>query len=197
VFDGYSLSIVPRDARITPAIKPFEFLVSRRSFMTSVAEDAVSKAFLEKAQSLFEEYLGKIETCVGKLTDEQVWWRSNPESNSIGNLLLHLSGNARQWIICGLGNERDERQRQTEFDARDAMPREQLLRTIRSTVSEVATVLSGFDPARLLDQHHIQNYDTTALDAIFHVTEHFSMHTGQIILITKQLTAQDLRFYNL
>jgi uncharacterized damage-inducible protein DinB len=165
--------------------------------MTPVDEDAVSRAFLEKAQSLIEEYLGKIETCVVKLTDEQVWWRSNPESNSIGNLLLHLSGNARQWIICGLGTERDERQRQTEFDARDVMPRQQLLETMRATVSEVGSVLSSFDPKRLLHQHHIQNDDTTALDAIFHVTEHFSMHTGQIILITKQLTAQDLRFYDL
>jgi uncharacterized damage-inducible protein DinB len=165
--------------------------------MTSVGESAVSATFLEKARSLIDEYLGKIETCVASLTDEQVWWRPNPESNSIGNLLLHLSGNAHQWIVCGLGNELDKRQRQTEFDARDAMSREQLLETIRTTVREVRAVLDSFDRTRLLEQHHIQNYDTTALDAIFHVTEHFSMHTGQIILITKQLTAQNLRFYDL
>ena len=165
--------------------------------MTSVGESAVSAAFLEKARSLFEEYLGKIETCVASLTDDQVWWRPNSESNSIGNLLLHLSGNARQWIVCGLGTELDKRQRQAEFDARDAMSREELLETIRTTVGEVRAVLDSFDPTRVLEQHHIQNYDTTALDAIFHVTEHFSMHTGQIILITKQLTAQDLRFYDL
>ena len=83
--------------------------------MTSVGESAVSAAFLEKARSLFEEYLGKIEACIASLTDEQAWWRLNPESNSIGNLLLHLSGNARQWIVCGLGTELDKRQRQAEF----------------------------------------------------------------------------------
>ena len=165
--------------------------------MTITAEDGVSKAFLEKARRLFEEYLGKIETCVAKLTDEQVWWRPNSESNSIGNLLLHLSGNARQWIICGLGNQIDKRQRQTEFDARDMVPRDELLEIVRMTVSEFTSVIDSFDSSRLLDRYSIQGYDTTALDAIFHVTEHFSMHTGQIILITKQLTAQDLHFYDL
>jgi len=165
--------------------------------MTTIAHDGVSKAFMEKARALFEEYLVKLETCVAKLTDEQVWWRPNPESNSIGNLLLHLSGNARQWIICGLGDQIDERQRQTEFDARDVLTRDELLKTVRTTVNEVRSVIDSFDSSRLLDQYCIQGYDTTALDAIFHVTEHFSMHTGQIILITKQLTAQDLRFYDL
>src|SRR6185503_21315679 len=101
--------------------------------------------------------------------------------------LLHLCGNARQWIVCGLGNEPDERERQTEFDARDAAPRDELLRTLRTTMAEVDRVLGSFDLANLLAEYRIQDFDTTALDAIFHVTEHFSMHTGQIILITKQL----------
>lgn len=164
--------------------------------MTELHDD-VRRAFIEKARTLIDEYLGKIETCVAGLTDEQIWWRPNPESNSIGNLLLHLSGNARQWLVCGLGGETDARERQAEFDARDVMPRDELLETIRTTVREIGVVLGSFDSSRLLDQYHIQNYDTSALDAIFHVTEHFSMHTGQIILITKQLTAQDLHFYNL
>jgi len=158
----------------------------------------VSRAFIDKARQLIaEEYLPKIESCVQKLTDEQIWWRPNPESNSIGNLLLHLAGNARQWIVCGLGNEPDERKRQTEFDARDSAPRDELLRTLRTTMAEVDRVLSSFDLSKLLTAYRIQGFDTTALDAIFHVTEHFSMHTGQIILITKQLAAEDLRFYDL
>ena len=161
-------------------------------------EVGVSRAFIEKARELItREYLPKIGSCVEKLTDEQVWWRPNSESNSIGNLLLHLSGNARQWIICGLGTEPDARKRQSEFDARDAIPRDQLLHKLTATIAEVDGVLASFDVARLLDEYRIQGTTTTALDAIFHVTEHFSMHTGQIILITKQLTEQDLHFYDL
>ena len=163
--------------------------------MTITAEDGVSKAFIEKAQTFLEEYLGKIETCVAKLTDEQVWWRPNSESNSIGNLLLHLSGNARQWIICGVGSEPDHRNRDAEFERRDPIPRAELLALLRSTLSEIQTTLETLDPETLLERRPIQGHDLDILEAIFHVTEHFSMHTGQIIMLTKMLTSSDLRFY--
>src|SRR6267142_6796850 len=161
------------------------------------SEANVSPAFIQEARDLInDEYLPKIERCVEKLTDEQVWWRPNPESNSIGNLLLHLAGNARQWIVCGLGGEADERQRQTEFDAREGISRDELLQKLRTTLAEVSEVLVQFDPARLLDEYPIQGTKATALAAIFHVTEHFSMHTGQIILLTKMLAQVDLVFYD-
>lgn len=161
------------------------------------SETGVSAAFIQNARELLrEEYLPKIERCVEKLTDEQVWWRPNPESNSIGNLLLHTSGNARQWIVCGLGGATDKRQRQTEFDERNIIPRDELLRILRTTVADVDEVLARFDPARLLDSYPIQGTEATALAAIFHVTEHISMHTGQIILLTKMLTKTDLVFYD-
>jgi uncharacterized damage-inducible protein DinB len=160
------------------------------------AEQDASRAFIQKARELLkEEYLPKIERCVEKLTDEQVWWRPNAESNSVGNLLLHISGNARQWIVCGLGGAIDKRQRQTEFDERKIIPRDELLRILRTTIADVDDVLVRFDPAQLLDSYPIQGTEATALAAIFHVTEHFSMHTGQIIQLTKMLTAKDLHFY--
>ena len=162
------------------------------------SEDGVSRAFIENARHLIkEEYLSKIERCLEKLTDEQVWWRANPESNSIGNLLLHVAGNMRQWIVCGLGDAPDERQRQTEFDERRVVPRQELIHKLRLTIGEADAVLAGLDPARLLDEYTIQDTRSTGLAAIFHVTEHLSMHTGQIILLTKLLTATDLRFYDL
>ena len=161
------------------------------------SEATVSPAFIQEARRLLvEEYLPKIERCIEKLSDEQIWWRPNPESNSIGNLLLHLSGNARQWIVCGLGGALDERQRQAEFDERDGIPRDELLRKLRITVADVNDVLARFDPARLLEEFPIQGTTATALAAIFHVTEHFSMHTGQIILLTKMLANVDLVFYD-
>lgn len=157
----------------------------------------VSRAFIQNARELInEEYLPKITRCVEKLTDEQVWWRPNQESNSIGNLLLHISGNARQWIVCGLGDETDKRERQAEFDERSIIPRDDLLARLEATVADVDNVLAHFDPARLLDSYSIQGSETTALAAIFHVTEHISMHTGQIILLTKMLANVDLVFYD-
>src|SRR5712692_3930998 len=97
-----------------------------------------AQAFIRRSRLLLtEDYLPKIERCLAQLTDEQVWWRANPESNSIGNLLLHLCGNARQWIVSGLGSETDRRVRQREFDERTTISRSELLSRLRETLGEV------------------------------------------------------------
>jgi uncharacterized damage-inducible protein DinB len=163
----------------------------------TLKENEVPLAFVKYARQLLQrEYLPKLESCINTLTDEQVWWRPNQESNSIGNLCLHLVGNARQWIVSGLGGELDARVRQQEFDERRTIPRSELLSSLRETIAAVDGVLSRFKLERCLEQFEIQGSKVTALEAIFHVTEHFSMHTGQIILLTKMLSQRDLGFYD-
>jgi uncharacterized damage-inducible protein DinB len=133
------------------------------------------------------------------LTDEQIWWRANEESNSIGNLVLHLCGNARQWIVCGVGGASDARDRDAEFAQRAVIGRDELRDLLRSTLTDVEATLRQLksqDPSVLLEQRTIQGSPVDTLEAIFHVTEHFSMHTGQIIMLTKMMTASDLRFYD-
>jgi uncharacterized damage-inducible protein DinB len=146
---------------------------------------------------LSEDFLPKIERCLESLNDDQIWWRPNTESNSIGNLLLHLSGNVRQWIVSGLGGAGDARDRDSEFAQREVIGRDELVSRLRQTVHEADAVLETLDPDRLLDHFRIQGFDTSALEAILHVVEHFSMHAGQIFLLTKQLTARDMHFYDL
>ncbi|MCA1577277.1 MAG: DUF1572 domain-containing protein [Acidobacteria bacterium] len=145
---------------------------------------------------MLEEYLPKIERCLERLTDEQIWWRANEESNSIGNLVLHLCGNARQWIVSGVGGESDPRERDAEFAQREVIARDELVALLRSTLADVGRVLKGLDTATLLERRTIQGSDVDVLEAIFHVTEHFSMHAGQILLLTKLLTREGLRFYD-
>jgi len=157
----------------------------------------VESVFIDCAiDFLTAEYLPKIERCLEQLNDEQIWWRSNEESNSIGNLVLHLCGNARQWIVGGLGSEPDTRTRDAEFAQREPVARAELLRLLRSTLADVEFVLRNVPPSMLLQKRTIQGSEVDVLRAIFHVTEHFSMHTGQIIMLTKILTASDLRFYD-
>jgi uncharacterized damage-inducible protein DinB len=156
-----------------------------------------AQEFITKARSyLSEDFLPKIERCLEQLNDDEVWWRANPESNSIGNLLLHLAGNVKQWIVSGVGGAADARVRQLEFDQRDVVPRAELLGRLRQTLSEADEALAGLDPARVLEPRRIQGSDVTVLEAVFHVVEHFSMHTGQIILQTKLLKGADLNFYD-
>jgi uncharacterized damage-inducible protein DinB len=154
-------------------------------------------ALLKESRSLLVgDYLPKIERSVTLLTDEQIWWRPNPASNSIGNLLLHLSGNVRQWIVVGLGGALDSRDRDAEFAQREVVPRDELLTRLRDTLREADQTLANFDPERLLDQFRIQGTETSALAAVMHVVEHFSMHTGQIIMLAKVFTERDLGFYD-
>lgn len=158
----------------------------------------IGQAFIAQSQyHLAKDFLPKIERSIALLSDEQIWWRANEQSNSIGNLLLHLSGNVRQWIVCGLGGATDSRDRDSEFAQRDAIPRAELFDKLKRTVDEAVEVLGRLDPDALLAKHRIQGLDVSALEAILHVVEHFSMHAGQIVLLTKQLTARDMHFYDL
>jgi uncharacterized damage-inducible protein DinB len=157
----------------------------------------LAQAFIAQSRSLLSSAnLPRIERCLERLSDDDVWWRPNEESNSIGNLMLHLSGNVRQWIVSGLGGVTDARVRQEEFDARQTSTRAELLGRLKETLAEADAVLASFDASKLLDHHSIQGDEVTALEAIYHVVEHFSMHTGQIILLAKALKAEDLRFYD-
>jgi uncharacterized damage-inducible protein DinB len=152
---------------------------------------------VERATSfLLDDYQPRIERCLEQLTDEQVWWRANENSNSIGNLVLHLCGNARQWIVCGVGGSSDSRRRDEEFAQREVIGRDELVQLLDQTLKEVGKTLSAFDPNLLLQRRTIQGKEVDLLEAIFHVTEHFSMHTGQIIQLTKLLTSRDLHFYD-
>ncbi len=165
--------------------------------MTEKQMSSVGASFLKESRSLLlGDYLPKIERCVDLLTDEQIWWRANPASNSIGNLLLHLSGNVRQWILVGLGGAPDTRDRDAEFAQRDMIPRDDLLARLRDTLREADQTLARFDEARLLERFTIQGLEVSALLAILHVVEHFSMHTGQIILLAKMFKEIDLEFYD-
>jgi len=156
----------------------------------------IGQTFIARSRyHLSEDFLPKIERCLNLLTDEQIWWRPNSESNSIGNLLLHLSGNARQWIVCGVGGAADARDRDAEFAQRKTIPREELRSILKQTLREVDGTLAQFDPDNLTETRTIQGLDVSVLEAILHVVEHFSMHTGQIILMTKMLTQEDLAFY--
>jgi len=156
----------------------------------------ITQEFLAKSRSLLlSDYLPKIERCLEHLTDEDVWWRPNDASNSIGNLLLHLRGNVTQWIIGGVRGQARERRRQQEFDERTRIPAGELLAQLRSAVEEAAEVIRGLDADALISRRQIQDYDVTVLDAIYHVVEHFGMHTGQIILLTKARTGEDLKLW--
>jgi uncharacterized damage-inducible protein DinB len=155
------------------------------------AEEIFVKFSAEKLDQLH----GRIQDCLTRLTPDQIWTRNSENENAVGNLVLHLSGNVRQWIGSGVAGLPDHRQRDAEFDARGGQTSEELARLLKTKITEAVEVIRAVPSARLTERITPQGYNVTVLEAIAHVIEHFSMHTGQIILLTKLLTGSDLAYY--
>lgn len=155
-----------------------------------------AQQFIDQSRAyLCAEYLPRIRACVQRLEADDVWWRPHAATNSIGHLLLHLAGNVRQWIASGVGGAQDVRKRGEEFEPDEMPSPAELLEGLERAVVEADDVLSRLDPATLGRVCQIQGRDVTALQAIYHAVEHFSMHTGQIIYLTKMRTGADLGFF--
>ena len=157
----------------------------------------LTQLFLTEARfHLMQQYLPWLRACLEKLSEDDMWWRPNAQSNSAGNLILHLCGNIRQWVIHGVGGAEDLRQRKAEFAEQGPIPKAELLVQLEATLAEVDAVLQRVTAEALAQPRQIQGFDQTVLSAIFHVVEHFSYHTGQIIYLTKMRTGEDLKFWN-
>jgi hypothetical protein len=163
--------------------------------MTTPATE-VTSLFLEfSRRKLLEHYWTRLRACVEPLTEEQVWWRPNPASNSIGNLVLHLNGNVRQWLVASFNRQDDPRDRPAEFAAEGGLTASQLLERLGATMGEAAEVLDRLTEADLVAPYEIQGYHVTGLEAVYQVVEHFGLHYGQIAYIVKSLHGRDLGFY--
>jgi hypothetical protein len=162
--------------------------------MTGTEAD-VTTLFLDfSRRKLLEQYWPRLRGCVESLRDEQVWWRPNEASNSIGNLMLHLNGNVGQWLVGSFNKLGDKRNRPAEFDAEELLPAAALVEKLGATMEQAAKVLARLTSEDLVAEYDIQGYHVTGLYAVYQVVEHFGMHYGQILYITKNLCGNDLGF---
>lgn len=153
--------------------------------------------FLERSRYyLAEEYPLKIAAALRSMPSEKLWWRPHAQANSAGNIVLHLCGNVRQWIVAGVGGAPDVRDRDAEFTAVDGWSREALVAELYASCAAARDVLTMLTPESLGDTRRIQGRDTSVFSAIYHVVEHFSGHTGQVILLAKSFTPGAVQFYD-
>jgi uncharacterized damage-inducible protein DinB len=157
--------------------------------------EGLSAAFVAEARKEFQYNFKKILHCLDQLKDEDLWWRPHESANSVQNILLHLCGNLRQWIVHGLGGAPDIRNRPQEFADRRAIPRTELIEQFEKTFQEVDAVLAGLRPGRLLEPRRIQGFDETVLSAILGTVTHFVGHTHQIVYISRLRLGDAYRFY--
>lgn len=155
----------------------------------------VHHAFITAAVARLRQQESRIHDCLSRLTEDQIWSRGNENSNSIGNLVLHLVGNLGQWVVSGLGGQPDNRDRDSEFATRAGLSPLDLSARLRSRMDEVVQIIAAVPASRLLETVTPQGYTLPVMELITHITEHFYHHGGQIILLTKLYLDVDLAYY--
>ena len=154
----------------------------------------IGTLFLSKSRRyLTDSYLAKLERALAAVSDQDIWWRPNEMSNSIGNLLLHLTGSIRFWVVSIAGGAPSDRVRAEEFAAVATGSGQELMDGLRDAVREADEVLARLTVERLLETRQADDGSITVLEAVYHGVEHFSMHTGQILQLVKLRAGVDLR----
>ena len=153
------------------------------------------KEFLEQSAYRIGLNYPRIKTCIDMLSDTELWLRPNSSSNSIGNLVLHLCGNMTQYIVSALGNNDDNRNRDSEFSANDGFTAAELLEKMKEVNDRCIKIISALDDKQLTADYEVQGYTMSGIAIVIHVTEHYSYHTGQIVFLTKSLKDTDTGFY--
>ncbi len=150
----------------------------------------------EIRRRLFDESFPRLRKCLSELSESEIWHQTNKNSNSVGNLALHLCGNVRQWIISGLGKEKDERIRDLEFSVERQISTPQLIALIDQIEKDAARIIDQCTIASMMAIHPVQIYQETGIAILIHVVEHFSYHVGQITYYVKYKKDMDIGYYN-
>ncbi len=164
--------------------------------MSEPTLEAFARAFVAECERrLFDESWPRLKKCLAQLSEDEIWYRPNHRTVSVGNLVLHLNGNVRQWILSGLAGAPDTRNRPREFSEPGPISTERLLQPLEATLAEVRQVLADLPPTALLARRPVQTFEETGLAILIHVVEHFSYHVGQIAYFVKSTKGVDLGFY--
>lgn len=151
--------------------------------------------FIKESIYRINESAKRVAKCLDEIDEIELWKKPNEHSNSIGNIVLHLCGNIRQYIISSLGQVEDIRERDKEFSASGVFKKSELLAKLQQTINEAITVMEDLDELALAKLYLVQGFQLSGVGIIIHVTEHFSYHTGQIAFWVKLLKNTDLGFY--
>jgi len=173
-------------------IRVTKLLQYRRSSILNRVEKELIAEFKRR---VFGESYPRIFTCLDRLSEDQIWYKNNVNSNSIGNLILHLQGNARQWMLSTFAANPDIRQRSHEFLLESRVTKDTLINGLFELKNEIMQMLDLISEQQLMQHFQVQVYNEKGVAIMIHVIEHFSYHTGQIALLTKLMADKDLEFY--
>jgi uncharacterized damage-inducible protein DinB len=150
----------------------------------------------EVKRRLLEESVPRLKKCLGELSEAEIWYRPNEQTVSMGNLVIHLCGNVRQWLLTGLGKEPDHRKRDEEFSEKGPIPTDTLIADLEAVMGKVETLLDNLAPEVMIEKHRVQGYDESGIGILLHVVEHFSYHVGQVTYFVKSTKNMDMKYYD-
>lgn len=151
--------------------------------------------FLENSVYRLDESTRMNKISLKSIEEAHIWKKPNESSNSIGNQIMHICGNMKQYIIASLGELNDKRNRDAEFSITNGFTSVQLLQKLEDTVHQAKNVLHSCTKSQLLKKREVQGFDLSGIGIVIHAVEHYSYHTGQIAFWTKMLVNKDLGFY--
>lgn len=150
---------------------------------------------IRECQCLLDQAMSRTRHCVTQLSFEQLWWCPGPGQNSVGIVLRHVTGNLRQWAVCGLTGAKDDRNRADEFESTDQPSAAELLAALETVVREVGRVMQQLSAEQLLQVRTIQGFSVSGLGALLHTIPHFVGHTHQIVTLTRQQLGETYQFH--
>jgi uncharacterized damage-inducible protein DinB len=148
----------------------------------------LAKTTLQALQArICRVFPAQIRAAVEALDDDQIWWRPNETSNSIGNLVLHLSGSLNHYLNRGYGGLECTRDRDGEFAERRHVPRAELMATFDAMVANAEKTFERLTPERLTEPAAESKQYATVAEELISINSHIANHTGQIVWIAKAL----------
>ncbi len=158
--------------------------------------DIILKEFKENAVFRLEESLRMITIAFSKITADMLWKRPTENGMALGNQILHSCGNMTQYICTSLGEQKDERKRDLEFSTHTGVTKEELLKQLEITIRTAQDTIRNATALQYETIREVQGFKLSGVGAVLHAVEHFSYHTGQIAFWVKQVTQEDLGFYD-
>ena len=158
-------------------------------------EEQLAKELINNALYRMDESTRMIKKSLEQIDEEEIWKKPNTSLNSIANLILHLCGNITQYIISSLGETKDKRNRDLEFNRSDGKTKAELILQLEETVDRAKRIIYDATPEQFLKVRQVQGFSFSGVGVVIHAVEHYSYHTGQIAFWVKQLKDVDLGFY--
>jgi uncharacterized damage-inducible protein DinB len=134
-----------------------------------------------------EHWLKELRGLVDPLTEEQFWKKPIEPGNSVGHLVLHLTGNLSHFVGAQLGKTGYVRDRDREFNETKVPAKDVALARLDEAVAMVRRVVEGLTPEQLAAPHPTERLGLV-LPGLMHLVSHFALHRGQISYIVRLVT---------